>query len=59
MCCKPNGKRWETTIYTIGEQVTLKSINLELPIEELYPGHQCCLINPYGRCTLSEIIGVP
>ncbi|ESA36599.1 hypothetical protein N836_06725 [Leptolyngbya sp. Heron Island J] len=31
-------QRWETTIYTIGEQVTLKSINLELPIEELYRG---------------------
>ncbi|MEM6255776.1 MAG: Uma2 family endonuclease [Cyanobacteria bacterium P01_D01_bin.156] len=32
------GAQWETIIYSIDEQVTFKSINLTLPIEELYRG---------------------
>ena len=31
-------QQWENIIYSTGEQVTFKSIGLELPIEELYRG---------------------
>ncbi len=35
---KIGDRQWEITPYSMGEQVTFKSIGLELPIEELYRG---------------------
>ena len=38
-CRRQIGKQqWENIIYSTGEQLTFKSIGLELPIEELYRG---------------------
>ena len=37
-CRRRVGQQWETTVYGVGERLTLPSIGLELAIEELYRG---------------------